>query len=386
VLAAPAAADDVSHKQAVDAQLAVLKEQMAASSAKEEALTSHISSVTGDIQALELQAGDVATRLKSLQADLDLHRARLARLTELLQLQKARLTFLRAEYGRAMERLDRRVIQLYKQEKTTTLDVVVSSKSLGDALDQIDYMRHLGDQDVYASAQVTVARDAMKILLAQTNDTQRRVAAATRVIAVRTAQQLALQNELLARRSGLLAARRSQQQALATLQSGHRDDATEAAALEKVSQQLGAQIQAAQEAAQQQYSPTASVAQSAQSSSGFIWPVNGPVVSPFGWRWGRMHEGIDIGVGYGTPIHAAASGTVITAGWEGGYGNLIVIDHGGGLATAYGHQSGFAVGYGEHVSQGQVIGYVGCTGHCFGPHVHFEVRVNGAAVDPLGYL
>jgi murein DD-endopeptidase MepM/ murein hydrolase activator NlpD len=386
VLAAPAAADDVSHKQAVDAQLAVLKEQMAASSAKEEALTTHISSVTGDIQALELQAGDVATRLKSLQADLDLHRARLARLTELLQLQKARLTFLRAEYGRAMERLDRRVIQLYKQEKTTTLDVVVSSKSLGDALDQIDYMRHLGDQDVYASAQVTVARDAMKILLAQTNDTQRRVAAATRVIAVRTAQQLALQNELLARRSGLLAARRSQQQALATLQSGHRDDATEAAALEKVSQQLGAQIQAAQEAAQQQYSPTASVAQSAQSSSGFIWPVNGPVVSPFGWRWGRMHEGIDIGVGYGTPIHAAASGTVITAGWEGGYGNLIVIDHGGGLATAYGHQSGFAVGYGEHVSQGQVIGYVGCTGHCFGPHVHFEVRVNGAAVDPLGYL
>jgi murein DD-endopeptidase MepM/ murein hydrolase activator NlpD len=386
VLAAPAAADEVSHKQAVDAQLAVLKEQMAASSTKEDALTSHISNVTGDIQELERRSGDVATRLKSLQADLDLHRARLARLTELLQLQKARLAFLRSEYALAMDRLDRRVIQLYKQEKTTTLDVVVSSKSLGDALDQIDYMRHLGDQDVYASAQVTVARDAMKILLAQTHDTQRRVAAATRVIAVRTAQQLALQNELLARRSGLLAARRSQQQALATLQSGHRDDATEAAALEKVSQQLGAQIQAAQAAAQQQYSPTASVAQSAQSSSGFIWPVNGPVVSPFGWRWGRMHEGIDIGVGYGTPIHAAASGTVITAGWEGGYGNLIVIDHGGGLATAYGHQSSFAVGYGEHVSQGQVIGYVGCTGHCFGPHVHFEVRVNGAAVDPLGYL
>jgi murein DD-endopeptidase MepM/ murein hydrolase activator NlpD len=386
VLAAPAAADDVSHKQAVDAQLAELKAQMAASSAKEDALTSHISDVTGDIQALERQAGDVATRLKSLQADLDLHRARLQRLTELLDLQTKRLAFLRAEYARAMERLDRRVIQIYKQEKTTTLDVVVSSKSLGDALDQIDYMRHLGDQDVYTSAQVTVARDAMKILLAQTHDTQRRVAAATRVIAVRTAQQLALQNELLARRSGLVAARRSQQQALATLQSNHRDDSTEAAALERVSRQLTAQIQAAQAAAQQRYSPTASVAQSAQSSSGFIWPVNGPVVSPFGWRWGRMHEGIDIGVGYGTPIHAAASGTVITAGWEGGYGNLIVIDHGGGLATAYGHQSGFAVGYGAHVSQGEVIGYVGCTGHCFGPHVHFEVRVNGAAVDPLGYL
>jgi murein DD-endopeptidase MepM/ murein hydrolase activator NlpD len=103
-------------------------------------------------------------------------------------------------------------------------------------------------------------------------------------------------------------------------------------------------------------------------------------------RWGRMHEGIDIAAGYGTPIAAAASGTVITAGWEGGYGNLIVIDHGNGLATAYAHQSSFAVGYGAHVSQGQTIGYVGCTGHCYGPHLHFEVRVNGTPVDPLGYL
>jgi murein DD-endopeptidase MepM/ murein hydrolase activator NlpD len=103
-------------------------------------------------------------------------------------------------------------------------------------------------------------------------------------------------------------------------------------------------------------------------------------------RWGRMHEGIDIGVGYGTPIHAAASGTVIYCGWMSGYGNLVAIDHGGGLSTAYGHQSRIAVGCGAHVSQGQVIGYVGCTGHCFGPHLHFEVRINGAPVDPLGYL
>jgi murein DD-endopeptidase MepM/ murein hydrolase activator NlpD len=103
-------------------------------------------------------------------------------------------------------------------------------------------------------------------------------------------------------------------------------------------------------------------------------------------RWGRMHEGIDIGVPYGTPIHAAAAGTVIYAGWMSGYGNLTVIDHGHGLATAYGHQSSLAAPNGQTVSQGQVIGYVGCTGHCFGPHLHFEVRVNGQPVDPLGYL
>ena len=99
-----------------------------------------------------------------------------------------------------------------------------------------------------------------------------------------------------------------------------------------------------------------------------------------------MHQGIDIGVPTGTPIHAAAAGTVIYCGWESGYGNLVVIDHGGNLATAYGHQSSIAVACGQQVAQGDVIGYVGCTGHCTGPHLHFEVRINGAPVDPLGYL
>jgi murein DD-endopeptidase MepM/ murein hydrolase activator NlpD len=99
-----------------------------------------------------------------------------------------------------------------------------------------------------------------------------------------------------------------------------------------------------------------------------------------------MHEGIDIAVPTGTPVAAAASGTVITAGWLGGYGNLVVIDHGNGLATAYGHNSGLAVGVGQSVAQGQVIAYSGSTGHSTGPHVHFEVRVNGSPVDPLGYL
>jgi murein DD-endopeptidase MepM/ murein hydrolase activator NlpD len=386
VLAAPASGDDYSRKQAVDQHIAQLHEQMAAASAREDALAGRIDSTTGDIRSLERQVGDVTRRLRTLQHDLDLHRARLAELTELLGYQTQRLRFLRSQYRLAMERLDRRVVELYKQDKVDTLDVVVSAASFSDALDQLDFMNDIGNQDVHVSASVEAARDAMRVLRAQTRETHRRVAAATRVIAVRTAQNLELQNTLIARKSGLVAARRSEVQALTTVQESKRDFLAEASALEQVSSQLAAQIQAAQAASAQAVSPTASVASSTPSASGLIWPVSGPVVSGFGMRWGRMHEGIDIAVGYGTPIQAAASGTVITAGWEGGYGNLIVIDHGNGLATAYGHQSSFAVGYGAHVSQGQTIGYVGCTGHCFGPHLHFEVRVNGAAVDPLGYL
>ncbi|HEY6054763.1 MAG TPA: M23 family metallopeptidase, partial [Gaiellaceae bacterium] len=124
----------------------------------------------------------------------------------------------------------------------------------------------------------------------------------------------------------------------------------------------------------------------AANPGGMQWPVAGPVTSPFGWRWGRMHEGIDIAVPSGTPVHAAAGGTVIYAGWESGYGNFVVLDHGGGIATAYGHNTSVAVAVGQQVSQGQVIAYSGSTGHSTGPHVHFEVRVNGNAVDPLGYL
>jgi murein DD-endopeptidase MepM/ murein hydrolase activator NlpD len=99
-----------------------------------------------------------------------------------------------------------------------------------------------------------------------------------------------------------------------------------------------------------------------------------------------MHEGIDIAVPTGTPVVAAASGTVIVAGWLGGYGNLVVVDHGNGIATAYGHNTSVTVGVGQAVAQGQLIAYAGSTGHSTGPHVHFEVRVNGAAVDPFGYL
>jgi murein DD-endopeptidase MepM/ murein hydrolase activator NlpD len=123
-----------------------------------------------------------------------------------------------------------------------------------------------------------------------------------------------------------------------------------------------------------------------QGSGAYIWPVNGPVVSPFGQRWGRLHAGIDIAAPAGTPIRAAAGGTVAIAGPTGAYGLYTCIQHGGGVATCYAHQSSISVSSGASVKQGQVIGAVGCTGRCFGDHVHFEVRVGGSPVDPTGYL
>ena len=209
----------------------------------------------------------------------------------------------------------------------------------------------------------------------KTKVTRNKVATVTRTIAVRTAQVRSEKERLLISEKGLAKAKGHKKEQLASIQQSKEEYLNEVAGLQASYGAVSAQIQAS----------GSSSYDSTPSSSGLIWPVNGPVVSPFGMRWGRLHAGIDIGVGYGTPIHAAASGTVIFAGWMGGYGNFVIVDHGGGLSTGYAHQSSIAVGGGS-VSQGQVIGYVGCTGHCFGPHLHFEVRINGSPVDPLGYL
>jgi murein DD-endopeptidase MepM/ murein hydrolase activator NlpD len=121
-------------------------------------------------------------------------------------------------------------------------------------------------------------------------------------------------------------------------------------------------------------------------------PVAGPVTSPFGPRTSpttgaqEFHEGIDIGAAQGTPIRAAASGTVTFAGQMSGYGNIVIVQHAGGMQTRYAHQSAMSVTAGQTVAAGEVIGAVGATGEATGPHLHFEVRLNGVAVDPAPYL
>ena len=119
---------------------------------------------------------------------------------------------------------------------------------------------------------------------------------------------------------------------------------------------------------------------------GLLIPVNGTLTSRYGQRWGRLHAGIDVAAPTGTPILAAADGLIIYSGWMGGYGNVVVIDHGGGVSTLYGHQSRRLTAVGDSVAQGDPIGEVGSTGHSTGAHLHFEVRERGTPVDPIPYL
>jgi murein DD-endopeptidase MepM/ murein hydrolase activator NlpD len=379
VTAAPAAGDLGQRKASIDAKIGRLQDRIAAARAREADLSHQIADVTSEIRTLESQVGDVASRLAVLQNDLALHQRRLDKLDELFRLQTQRFEFLRRQYKLNVDRLSGRLVEIYERGEPTTVDVVVNARSLQDILDQLNYLAAVVKQNKEIAAGVGRAKDEVRSARAQTAKAKTHLESEQRVIEVRAQQVQAVRDRLLSSRSRLAGARARKRHALTIAQESEKEFIDEADALAKVSAQLAAQIRAAQSSSG--YTPPAGA-----SSGSLAWPVAGPVTSPFGMRWGRMHEGIDIGVGYGTPIHAAAAGRVIYCGWEEGYGNLVVLDHGNGIATAYAHQSSIAVSCGQDVSQGQVIGYVGSTGHSTGPHLHFEVRVNGEPVDPLGYL
>jgi murein DD-endopeptidase MepM/ murein hydrolase activator NlpD len=383
IATAPAAADTIfEKKRVVDSQLEQLRSKLEATRSREQSLQREIAHVSGDIRELEQQVGDVSQRLVPLGRELRLREVKLNKLNALFQVQSQRLTFLRGEYAASQARLALRLDAVYRADEPSELDFLLEARSFSDLLDGLDLARKIAQQDKRIADSVRTAKAEVTFARKRTAIARVSVARQAEVVAVRVRQVKELRDELLVSQHQLEGSRAQKKVRLDELSKEERAHAEEIDALLQSSAELGAKIRALQ----QPSSSTPPVVRSASSASGFIWPVNAPVTSPFGWRWGRMHEGIDLGAAYGTPILAAASGTVIYAGWLGGYGNLVVIDHGGGLSTAYGHQSSIAAGVGQAVSQGEVIGYVGNTGHSFGPHLHFEVRVNGSPVDPLGYL
>ncbi len=268
--------------------------------------------------------------------------------------------------------LRERLIAIYESSSPDTLTVILNSDGFDEVLSRYEYLKRIQSQDASIAERVRNLRD-------QTKDTVERVRAARNEIAAKRAELARTRSELESREGDLAVARQQDQQALAQVQDTQQHLEGEIGDLEG---QIQAQLQAAQSSVPAQ--PAGPI--QGESSAGFIWPVSGPVVSGYGMRWGQLHAGIDIAVPAGIGIRAAASGTVVLAASTGGYGNYTCIDHGGGVSTCYAHQSSYAVSSGQSVSQGQVIGSVGCTGHCFGDHLHFEVRVNGSPVDPMGYL
>jgi len=316
--------------------------------------SSEIEQLAGEVAALRNREALVQEELEQKQAELDRERKH--------------LEVLRARLKRSVDVLEQRLVAIYKSDTPDVLTVILEADGFSDLLERYEYLNRIEEQDSDIISRVRELRNATKDVVQRIRDARDEIAAKKREL---TRTRVTLE----AREADLEAVRASKQETLSNIDSN----------IERLEGDIGDLDSQIQEQLQSSAGPTLPAGPIRGGSGSMIWPVDGPVTSPFGMRWGRLHAGIDIAVPAGTPIRAAKAGSIVLASPYGGYGNYTCINHGGGLSTCYAHQSRFARTSGS-VSQGQVIGYVGCTGSCFGDHLHFEVRVNGTPVDPLGYL
>lgn len=311
--------------------------QAAAKLKQSNELQSKIDSISDEKRVLDEAADAAIKEHEARKAELDETDARLKQ-------NEAELASLQQDYEAKQAQLGRRVRDIYINGQVSYLDVLFGAHDFQDFLTRMDLLKRIIRQD-YALVHGVQEERAHRARADMEEKVKRREALIERL---RTDKDLIDQQyeELM-----------------------------------RASRQVGEMIR------------ERGMGSAAPSGSGaMIWPVSGSVTSEFGWRvhpitgTQKFHSGVDIGADYGVPIHAAQSGTVEYAGWVSGYGNTVIINHGGGITTLYGHNQSLAVSAGQSVSQGQVISYCGSTGNSTGPHCHFEVRQNGEPVSPYSYL
>lgn len=332
------------------------------------------------IAELTKQASDVEATRAALQSEIDLTKEEIATVEAYIERLQDQIDVKTTELAAAEEALEQKeeefaltVRTTYEQGDTSYLEVLLNSTSFADLLSRMEIITAIMEDNKKIVAEYTAAKEDIEQKKQELEETQ-------------AAQKEYQEN--LGYKVDELAASEAEQAALAeSIQAYKAESEAEYDRIASEMQDVSNQIAA--------LSAQAAANGSVPMGDGtLIWPTPSCTTnsSAYGWRihpiYGtrKFHAGEDIPAGYGAEILAAASGTVITAGWVSGYGNYTVIDHGGGMMTAYGHQSSIAVSVGQTVTQGQVIGYVGSTGNSTGPHLHFEVYINGATVDPKSFF
>jgi murein DD-endopeptidase MepM/ murein hydrolase activator NlpD len=359
-------------------KLDAAREKIDAAEKKKETLSEQIGDLDGRLTAIEDKLTALGDRIEAVEEKLSITREKLEVLREELRLKKLELAEAQAELELEQENFAARAVLSYKSDDLGYVDVLLASSSFEDLISRVNVIHDLlgGNDELVGGLEATRDKvDSEKDAIAKR---ERAVADAVHLLQDKSDELADLRAAQAASQAAALALRQEKKGAL----KGVNKDLAE---LERQESQLLAESQAL----------TGVVGGSGSTGSGsgaLSWPCSGTVVSPFGYRihpilgYRKMHTGIDIAAAYGVTLRSSAAGTVIYASWMGGYGNVIIVDHGDGLSTLYAHQSRLAVGNGARVSRGQTIGYVGSTGFSTGPHLHYEVRVNGNPVDPMRYL
>lgn len=343
----------------VNSQLKERKQQLRENVKKQQDIVKELDSIEQDI-------AQISSDLERYEHDISRLQQSIGELESVLQEKEEALQV-------KTEILNKRLRDIYMQGKLSYLEVLLDSTSMSDFLTRLDFLKRLMENDAKLVKETAAERDELARKKRELEEKKEQV------VSLKRATELK-QNTLAARSQ-------EREDTLKRLQA-------DKAACERAIEQLEATSRQITQMIQQYQSRTNNSSNSStpKGNGSMIWPASGPITSGFGGREHpitgvyKQHTGIDIGASYGSSVVAADGGTVIYAGWMSGYGNTVILDHGGGISTLYGHMSSIAVSSGSGVSQGQVIGKVGSTGYSTGPHLHFEVRINGNPTNPLAYL
>ena len=358
-------------------QLSNIQQQMTNEANKKSEAEKTIGTVYEQLHAIQIELDTATAELKQVQA-------------ERIQLDKD-ITKTEAELKEAQARLQsrekvfyKRVRDIYINGRLSYLDVVIGSKDFSDFANRMEMLKRILQSDMDLINTIKTEREEIASKKAKLEEDRAKV----------------LELEKIAQeKQNVINQKKAERQAVLERAMNDRDTAERAynelmassASITAMLQQRAAERAAAAAAAASQGGGGGG-ATWVQGSGQLAAPVVAPITSDFGWRihpiYGtrRLHAGTDFGVDEGTPVHAADGGVVVEAGWVSGYGYTVIIDHGNGMSTLYAHNSEVAVSPGQTVSKGQVVSYSGNTGGSTGPHLHFEVRINGEPTDPMGYL
>lgn len=323
-------------------------------------LQQKIDNVSEEKRAIDEAADAAVKEHQARKAELDATEARMRENESALQ-------ELQREYDSKRRALGKRVRDIYIHGQISYLDVLFGAKDFNDLMTRMDLLKRIIRRDYGLVTEVAAVRDQLELAQAEL-EKDRETQAEQENRAHKARQDM---EEKVARQQALIERLKTDK---ALIDQQYEE-------LMAASRQVGAMIRERGDSGVM-----------VSGSGAMIWPLAGTVTSEFGWRIHpitgaqRFHSGVDIGGDYGQSIHAAQSGTVEYAGWISGYGNAVIINHGGGITTLYGHNQSLAVSEGQSVSQGQTIAYCGSTGNSTGPHCHFEVRQNGEPVSPYAYL
>ena len=324
---------------------------------KAESASAELSEVMGSLNELQAQANNLQKKSDALQGKINDNQAKLEKKQQEMQ---ERMLIYR-----------KRLRDIYINGQINYLDVLLGAKDFSDFSSRMYLLQKIISRDLELLEKLK--QDAAEI-----NSRKEQLAAEMKEIK-------ATQTELEAKKAKVNKLREQRAYMLYKAQEEEQSSQEEYERLLAISENIASMLRNMEN--------SGGGAPAGQGGTGqFMWPCNGPITSYYGWRthpiFGttKYHSGMDIAVDSGTPIHAADSGTIVYSGWLGGYGNCVMIDHGGGLVTLYAHNSALNVGEGQYVSKGAVVAYAGSTGYSTGPHCHFEVRLHGELTEPLNYL